>query len=93
MDIQLWRQKKGIEALDQMSGSGTSLISLLIPGDTQLAKISKLITQEMGTATSIKSRVTRQNVIEVNSVSILVVYLLGTQIYSATYEVSSLTTC
>lgn len=64
MDLQLWRQKKGIDALDQMSGSGTSLISLLIPGDTQLAKISKLLTQEMGTATSIKSRVTRQNVIE-----------------------------
>jgi peptide chain release factor subunit 1 len=66
MDIQLWRQKKGIEALEKMSGSGTSLISLLIPADTQLAKISKLITQEMGTASCIKSRVTRQNVVEVN---------------------------
>lgn len=64
MDVNLWRQKKSIETLDKFSGAGTSLITLLIPADTQLGRISKLLTQEMGTATSIKSRVTRQSVIE-----------------------------
>jgi peptide chain release factor subunit 1 len=64
MNIEMWRQKKAIEALDKFTGNHTSLITLLMPADTQLARISKLLTQEIGTASSIKSRVTRQSVLE-----------------------------
>jgi len=62
--INLWKQKKTLKMLDESSGLHTSLISLLIPPNSQLSKISKLITTELGTADNIKSRVTRQNVID-----------------------------
>ena len=43
--------------------NGTSMISLLIPPKDQIAPVSKKIADELGTATNIKSRVTRQSVI------------------------------
>ena len=39
------------------------MISLLIPPKDQIAPVSKKIADELGTATNIKSRVTRQSVI------------------------------
>lgn len=62
-NIQLWKQKKLVERLEKARGNGTSIITLLLPGDTQISKISKLITTELGTASCIKSRVTRNSVI------------------------------
>ncbi len=64
MDVAIFKQKKMLEQLDAFSGSQTSLVSLLIPPNTQLARISKLLTQELATASSIKSRVTRQSVLD-----------------------------
>jgi len=64
MDISYWKQKKIVETLEQYSGQHTSLISLLLPPDTQIAKVSKMLTSELGTASCIKSRVTRLAVIE-----------------------------
>jgi len=64
MDIALFKQRKALELLEQYSGSHTSLISLLIPPNTQLTRISKLLTQEISTAVNIKSRVNRQSVVD-----------------------------
>ncbi len=64
MDVAIFKQKKMLEQLDAFSGSQTSLVSLLIPPNTQLGRISKLLTQELATASSIKSRVTRQSVLD-----------------------------
>jgi len=65
-DILRWRQKKELEALDGCSGHHTSLITLLIPpgGNTQIAKTNRLLNQELSTASCIKSRLTRQAVLD-----------------------------
>lgn len=62
--IAYFKQKKVIQSLENLSGNHTSLISILIPPGTQISKVSTLITQELGTASSIKSRQTRQSVEE-----------------------------
>jgi peptide chain release factor subunit 1 len=60
----MWKMKKELERLEDVAGHHTSLISLLIPPGTQLPRISKLLVQEMGTASSIQSRVNRQSVLD-----------------------------
>lgn len=62
--ILLWKQKKEVDRLEKLSGQHTSLISLLLPPDTQIPKVTKMLTQELGTASCIKSRVNRQSVID-----------------------------
>lgn len=62
--INLWRQRKILKVLDAATGCHTSLITLLIPPGSQMGKVSHLLTTEYGTASSIKSRVTRQNVLD-----------------------------
>lgn len=42
--------------------NGTSMISLIIPQNGQLSIVNKMLTEEMGTAARIKSRVNRQSV-------------------------------
>jgi hypothetical protein len=64
MDIEIWKQQRLLKDLEAVEGNGTTLISLLIPPDTQLARISKLLTQEYGTASCIKSRQTKQAVMD-----------------------------
>jgi peptide chain release factor subunit 1 len=60
--IEQWKIKRLIASLDQVRGNGTSLISLIIPPREQLPLISKMITEELGKASNIKSRVVRQAV-------------------------------
>lgn len=62
MDVELWRVKKLIQSLDNARGNGTSMISLIIPQNGQLSIVNKMLTEEMGTAARIKSRVNRQSV-------------------------------
>lgn len=62
-NVELWKIKKLIKSLEACRGNGTSMISLLIPPKDQIAPVSKKIADELGTATNIKSRVTRQSVI------------------------------
>jgi len=62
-NIELWKIRKLIKSLELCRGNGTSMISLLIPPKDQIAPVSKKIADELGTATNIKSRVTRQSVI------------------------------
>jgi len=49
--------------LREAKGNGTSMISLIIPPKTQVAAIGKLLQEEQGTATNIKSRVNRLSVL------------------------------
>ena len=50
-----------IKNLADASGNGTSMISL-IPSTEEIAKINRMLTNEYGTASNIKSRVNRLSV-------------------------------
>ena len=62
-EIEIWRMKKLLQWLRDSRGNGTSMISLLIPPRDQIAKIQKMLVEEYGTATNIKSRVNRLSVL------------------------------
>ncbi|KAJ1479941.1 peptide chain release factor eRF1/aRF1, partial [Baffinella frigidus] len=55
--------KKLIKNLDMARGNGTSMISLVIPPKDQVARVSKMLGDEYGTASNIKSRVNRLSVL------------------------------
>lgn len=59
----LWLLKKELKALETAKGNGTSMISIIIPPGGQINKVSQMLTDELGTATNIKSRVNRQSVL------------------------------
>jgi peptide chain release factor subunit 1 len=61
--IEDFKLRKIIESLDEYRGSGTSLISLIMPPRTQISDVNAMLTKEHGTASNIKSRVTRQSVL------------------------------
>lgn len=62
-DIEIFRQKKLLKYLRDVRGNGTSMISIIIPPKEQLCHTSKLLVDEYGTATNIKSRVNRLSVL------------------------------
>ncbi|KAK1365000.1 eukaryotic peptide chain release factor subunit 1-3-like [Heracleum sosnowskyi] len=61
--IELWKMKKRIKALEAARGSGTSMLSLLVPPRAHLSDVTKMLMHEHGTAKNIKSRVNRQSVL------------------------------
>eukprot|EP00917_Polyrhabdina_sp_WS-2016_P009710 GHVP01021387.1.p1 GENE.GHVP01021387.1~~GHVP01021387.1.p1 ORF type:complete len:408 (+),score=87.26 GHVP01021387.1:392-1615(+) len=61
-DIEKWRMKRLLKALDSSRGNGTSMISLVLPPKEQIGKTMQKLTEEYGTATNIKSRVNRLSV-------------------------------
>ena len=63
--MEIWKVKKLIKSLQMARGNGTSMISLVIPpGDQgQIARVGKMLADEYGTATNIKSRVNRLSVL------------------------------
>lgn len=61
--VQQWKIKKMIASLEAARGSGTSMISLVLPPKEQLSKINQKLVDEYGTASNIKSRVNRQSVL------------------------------
>lgn len=63
IDIEIWKIKKIIKNLSEIKGNGTSLISLMLPPKEQISKTVKMLTDELGTASNIKSRVNRLSVI------------------------------
>lgn len=64
-DAELWKMKKMVQELSAVrSFASTSLISILIPPDTQMSKLSRMINEELTTAASIKQRVNRNLVID-----------------------------
>lgn len=62
-NIEMWKIKKLIKSLEAARGNGTSMISLIIPPKGQIAFISKMLADEYGTASNIKSRVNRLSVL------------------------------
>ena len=58
-EIEIWKIKKLIKSLSDARGNGTSMISLVMPPGEDLGKINHMLTNEIGTASNIKSRVNR----------------------------------
>lgn len=61
--IQIWKIKKLIKSLEAARGAGTSMISLIIPPKSQISQVAKMLADEYGTASNIKSRVNRLSVL------------------------------
>lgn len=59
----MWKVKKLIKSLQAARGNGTSMISLIIPPGDQVSRVSKMLADEYGTASNIKSRVNRLSVL------------------------------
>lgn len=57
-----WKVKKLVKSLEAVRGNGTSMISLVIPPREQIARVVKLLSEEFGKASNIKSRVNRLSV-------------------------------
>ncbi|CAO3670044.1 unnamed protein product [Rhizopus stolonifer] len=55
--------KKLIKSLQMARGNGTSMISLVIPPKDQVSRVVKMLADEYGTASNIKSRVNRLSVL------------------------------
>ncbi|ODN03186.1 Eukaryotic peptide chain release factor subunit 1 [Orchesella cincta] len=62
-NVEMWKIKKLIKSLEQARGNGTSMISLIIPPKDQISRVSKMLADELGTASNIKSRVNRLSVL------------------------------
>lgn len=62
-EIEVFKMKKLLKKLRDAKGNGTSMISLILPPKEQISRITKMLTDEYGTATNIKSRVNRQSVL------------------------------
>lgn len=61
--IEMFKVKKLIKNLDAARGNGTSMISLIIPPGDQISRVNKMLSDEYGTASNIKSRVNRLSVL------------------------------
>ncbi|TPX31345.1 hypothetical protein SmJEL517_g05304 [Synchytrium microbalum] len=62
-NVEMWKIKKLIKSLEAARGNGTSMISLIIPPKDQISRIAKMLADEYGTASNIKSRVNRLSVL------------------------------
>jgi peptide chain release factor subunit 1 len=61
--IEMFKVKKLIKNLQAARGNGTSMISLIIPPGDQISRVNKMLGDEYGTASNIKSRVNRSSVL------------------------------
>lgn len=61
--IEMFKVKKLIKNLGAARGNGTSMISLIIPPGDQISRVNKMLSDEYGTASNIKSRVNRLSVL------------------------------
>ncbi|GMT08898.1 hypothetical protein PFISCL1PPCAC_195 [Pristionchus fissidentatus] len=62
-NVEIWKIKKLIKSLELARGNGTSMISLIIPPRDQIPRVAKMLAEEYGTASNIKSRVNRLSVL------------------------------
>lgn len=62
-NVEMWKIKKLIKSLEAARGNGTSMISLIIPPKDQISRVTKMLADEFGTASNIKSRVNRLSVL------------------------------
>ncbi|KNE61070.1 eukaryotic peptide chain release factor subunit 1 [Allomyces macrogynus ATCC 38327] len=62
-NIEMWKIKKMIKSLEAARGNGTSMISLILPPKEQISRVAKMLADEYGAASNIKSRVNRLSVL------------------------------
>ena len=62
--LELFRLRKILNALASKAGSHTELITIYVPPDKQISDALNLLRNEYGTASNIKSNVTRKNVLD-----------------------------
>jgi len=62
--LELFRLRKMINTLASKEGSHTELITIYVPPDKQISDAINLLRNEYGTASNIKSNVTRKNVLD-----------------------------
>jgi len=62
-NIEIWKIKKLVKSLEAARGNGTSMISLILPPKDQISRAAKMLADEYGTASNIKSRVNRLSVL------------------------------
>lgn len=62
--LELFRLRKTLQTLASKEGSHTELITIYVPPDKQISDAVNLLRNEYGTASNIKSNVTRKNVLD-----------------------------
>lgn len=62
-NVEIWKIRRLIKSLEAVRGNGTSMISLMIPPKDPICRAAKLLAEELGTASNIKSRVNQKSVI------------------------------
>jgi peptide chain release factor subunit 1 len=62
--LELFRLRKTVNTLASKEGSHTELITIYVPPDKQISDALNLLRNEYGTASNIKSNVTRKNVLD-----------------------------
>ena len=62
--LELFRLRKTLNTLASKEGSHTELITIYVPPDKQISDALNLLRNEYGTASNIKSNVTRKNVLD-----------------------------
>ena len=62
-DIELWRMRNLITKLSKLQGTGTSVITLLLPPTEQISNVNNHLTKEYGTATNVKNRVNKLSIL------------------------------
>merc|ERR1719384_1271645 len=61
--IEQFKVRRLVKTLEAAKGNGTSMISLIIPPKDEISRSTKRLNEELGTASSIKSRTTRLSVL------------------------------
>lgn len=62
--LSMFRFKRTLDSLASKRGRHTELISLYVPPDRQISDVMNSLKQELGTASNIKSKSTRKNVLD-----------------------------
>ncbi|KNC52349.1 peptide chain release factor eRF/aRF, subunit 1 [Thecamonas trahens ATCC 50062] len=61
--VEMFKMKKILTSLENARGNGTSMITLIAPPGDQVSSLTRLLTDEAGSASNIKSRVNRLSVL------------------------------
>ncbi|CAF1048714.1 unnamed protein product [Rotaria sordida] len=60
--IEKWKLRRTIQYLSSLRGHGTSLVTIIVPAQSQLSQTTRLLTDEYALSSSIRSPQTRHNV-------------------------------
>ena len=55
--IEIWKVKRLIKMLEDARGSGTSMISLILPPGDQVSRAAKMLAEEYGTASNVRAKI------------------------------------